>query len=434
MPALGMAQETGLIVAWLKREGEMVQAGEPLLEIETDKTAAELEAEATGVLAHITAHAGDTVPVATTIAWIVAPGETLPEEIEGTRRREEEENEWVIAPQSSPPLSLSASPVAARMAQEHNLDLSQVKPEGGRVNKQDVLAFLKKAEEREIGGAEGNGRYRLLPASPKARRLVTEKGYDLAQITGSGPEGAVLTADVLNYQPTISQSLELQSPVSSSLSQSWRVMARRLTQSWQAVPHFFLTREVEATALLRWQQVAQNQGAEKVTITDLLIKATAAALRQHPRLNAYWLDDDIQMNEDINVGVAVATEEGLLVPVIHKTDSLSVSDIRASRQAIVSRALTGKLKLNDLQGGTFTISNLGMYGIDAFSAIVNPPQAAILAVGKIADRVVPVKDEVVIRPMMVLTLSLDHRVVDGARGAQFMDSLVSYLEEPLNIL
>jgi pyruvate dehydrogenase E2 component (dihydrolipoamide acetyltransferase) len=284
-----------------------------------------------------------------------------------------------------------------------------------------------------------------LPASPKARRLAQEKGHDLAKIVGSGVDGAVLTADVLPYQPPVTSNqysvtsnqfsvTSDQQPALSSLSQTWRVMAQRLTQSWQSVPHFYLTREVDASVLLHWQKIAREKTAEKVTITDLLIKATAVALRQHPRLNASWLDNDIKMNEEINVGVAVATEDGLLVPVIHKADSLSVADIRSGRQAIVTRTLAGKVKLNDLQGGTFTISNLGMYGIDAFSAIVNPPQAAILAVGKIADRVVPVDGEVAIRPMMVLTLSVDHRVVDGARGAQFMDSLVSYLEEPLSIL
>ena len=440
MPALGMAQESGLIVTWLKNEGEMVQVGEPLLEIETDKTTAELEAEATGVLTHITAFAGDNVPVATTIAWILAPGEAVPGEIEGTRRREEEENEGISAPQSSPPLPLAVSPVAARMAQEHNLNLDLVKPEGGKVSKQDVLAYLARAGEQggsEERRAKGEGRKLasrpsllalhalLLPASPKARRLAAERGYDLAQISGSGPDGAVLTADVLAYQPPLA------SP--SALSQSWRVMAQRLSQSWQSVPHFYLTREVDATALLQWQTVARKK-REKITLTDLLIKAVAAALGQHPRLNAYWIDDDIQLNDEINVGIAVAIEDGLLVPVIHNADGLSVADISLTRQAIVSRTLAGKLKVSDLQGGTFTISNLGMYGIDAFSAIVNPPQAAILAVGKIADRVVPINGEVAIRPMMVLTLSLDHRVVDGARGAQFMDSLVSYLEEPLNIL
>jgi pyruvate dehydrogenase E2 component (dihydrolipoamide acetyltransferase) len=317
--------------------------------------------------------------------------------------------------------------VAARIVQEHNLNLGLVKPEGGKVSKQDVLAYLERAGEQ--GPIQGNG-MRLLPASPMARRLAAERGYDLAQISGSGLDGAVLTADVLAYQPPISSR---QSPVSSSLSQSWRVMAQRLSESWHSVPHFYLTREVDATALLHWQSVAQKK-TEKLTITDLLVKAVAAALGQHPRLNAYWIDDDIQLNDEINVGIAVAIEDGLLVPVIHNADGLSVADISLTRQAIVSRTLAGKLKVSDLQGGTFTISNLGMYGIDAFSAIVNPPQAAILAVGKIADRVVPINGEVTIRPMLVLTLSLDHRVVDGARGAQFMDSLVSYLEEPLNIL
>jgi pyruvate dehydrogenase E2 component (dihydrolipoamide acetyltransferase) len=426
MPALGMAQETGLIIEWLKNEGDTVTEGEPLLEIETDKTTAVLEAEASGILTHVTAVAGEDVPVAETIAWILSPGEELPAEAKmESAVTAASPTPTPAASASSPPPSMPvmATPVAARIAQENGIDLTLIKPAGNKVTKNDVLAYL--------DGQKSNGA-RLLPASPKARRLATEKGYDLKQISGSGPEGAVLTADVLAYQPAVTEAAP--APTPSGISQAWRVMAQRLSESWSTIPHFYLTRDVNATGFIDWLPVARKRSPEKVTYTDLLIKTVAAALRHHPRLNAAWINDDIQYNDVINIGLAVAIEDGLLVPVIHEVDTLSVAGIAEARKGIVSRAHEGKLKLHDLQGGTFTISNLGMYGIDAFNAIVNPPQAAILAVGRITERIVPIEGKPAVCPMMTLTLSLDHRVADGARGAQFLDLLANYIETPLGIL
>jgi pyruvate dehydrogenase E2 component (dihydrolipoamide acetyltransferase) len=185
---------------------------------------------------------------------------------------------------------------------------------------------------------------------------------------------------------------------------------------------------------MAWREKAQKSSTEKITFTDLLVKLTSAALRQHPRLNASWLDDTILLNSEINIGLAVAMDDGLLVPVIHNADGLNLSELASRRSEIVSRAKTGKLSLNDLSGGTFTISNLGMYGVDAFNAIVNPPQAAILAVSRITDRVVPVNGQPDVQPMMTLSLSCDHRVVDGARGAEFLQALADLIEEPMLIL
>ncbi len=434
MPALGMAQETGIIIRWLKQEGEAVTEGEPLLEIETDKTTAELEAEASGVLAGISARAGDEVPVAETIAWILAPGEALPADAGSPAAAPSPAAPAPAAPTTpgAPPTGLSASPVAARMAREHGIDLSQVPAAGSRIGKEDVQAYLA-AQAAAPPAGNGAAAPRLAPASPLARRLAGEQGYRLADIPGSGPDGAVLAADVRGYQPAPAAPTPTP-PAAPGISQAWRVMAARLSESWQTVPHFYLTREVEATALLNWRAAAQKRTATKITYTDLLLRAVAAALREHPRVNASWIDGDIRPNEDIHVGLAVATDDGLLVPVIPHTDRLTVAALAAARQGVVERALAGRLKLSDLQGGTFTISNLGMYGIDAFHAVVNPPQAAILAVGRIADRVVPAAGVAAIRPMMLLTLSLDHRVVDGARGARFLATLVTTLEDPLGIL
>jgi pyruvate dehydrogenase E2 component (dihydrolipoamide acetyltransferase) len=444
MPALGIAQETGLITEWLKQEGDMVTEGEPLLEIETDKTTAVLDAEASGILTHVTAFAGDEVPIARTIAWILAPGESLPAEAL-PMEAVDESTEATAEPTPKLPLEtatpvsvgttyapLTATPLAGRIAQEHGLDLTLVKPEGGKVTKNDVLAYLDEQDGtgQPVAEPAANGAA-LLPASPKARRLAAEKGYDLRAIPGTGPDGAVVTADVLAYQPPVAR------PVQSAparTSRAWQIMAQRLAESWRTVPHFYLTRDVNATAFLDWHKVAQKKTEETITYTDLLIKVAAAALQHHPRVNASWIDESIQYNKAVNIGLAVAVEDGLLVPVLHEADRMSLSEIAVARKGVVGRTHAGKLKLNELQGGTFTISNLGMYGIDAFSAIVNPPQAAILAVGRISDRVVPVKGKAKIRPMLTLTLSLDHRVVDGARGAKFLETLINFIQEPLSIL
>ncbi len=446
MPALGIAQETGLIVEWLKNEGDSVNEGEPLLEIETDKTTAVLEAEASGILSHITAFAGDEVLIAETIAWILAPGEALPagaaEKPRATAVAKSAEEAAKAQPARPAPamtaaaMPVTATPLAGRIAQEHGIDLTLVKPAGGKVTKDDVLAYLDTQQTdlkpAEASATPANGT-KLIPASPKARRLAAEMGFDLKLIPGSGPETAVLATDILAYQPAAAA---IPAPATSppATSRAWHIMAQRLTESWNTVPHFYLTRNVDATAFMEWHRVAQQQADEKITVTDLLIKTAAAALQQHPRVNAGWVNDDIQYNEAINIGIAVAVEDGLLVPVLHQADQLNIPAIAKKRKDIVSRTHAGKLKLQELQGGTFTISNLGMYGVDAFSAIVNPPQAAILAVGRISEQVVPVKGKARIRPIMTLTLSLDHRVVDGARGAQFLQTLTTYLEQPLTIL
>jgi pyruvate dehydrogenase E2 component (dihydrolipoamide acetyltransferase) len=211
-------------------------------------------------------------------------------------------------------------------------------------------------------------------------------------------------------------------------------MAQRLQQSWTTVPHFYLEREVNASQFVHWRERLQSRTNTKITYTDLMVKVVAAALRKHPRLNAGWIKDEIVLNDDINIGLAVAIEDGLLVPVVQHADRLGMSEIAARRAEVVERAQAGKLTPDDLSGGTFTISNLGMYGIDKFNAIVNPPQAAILAVGRIADKVVPVGGQPMVQPMTTLTLSCDHRVVDGARAAQFLQTLGGYVEEPLSVL
>ena len=414
MPALGMAQETGKLISWLKQEGERVTKGEPLMEIETDKATVEIEATASGTLGGVTAQAGVDVPVGQTIAWILGAGESLPEEITQLEPAKTPE----VAPQKVP---TTASPLAQKIAAEHSIDLAVVKTSGERIQKADVLAHIEEQKTDSAG-------VRLIPASPKARRLAQEGGIDLESLAGSGPEGAVLAADVLAGEVLI--------PAASPLSVStiWQRMAERVTQSWQSAPHFYLMRDVNASRLIEWRNQAIEHTGSRITFTDLLVRLTAVALRQHPRVNAAWNQGEIFLNEDINIGLAVAVEEGLIVPVIHQADGLSLSQIAERRQGLIALAQKGKLGLEELQGGTFTVSNLGMYGVDIFNAVLNPPQAAILAVGRIADRVVPVEGQPAVQPMLMLSLSYDHRVVDGARGAQFLQTLAALIENPLRLL
>lgn len=422
MPALGMAQETGTLIQWLKAPGDSVDKGEPLMEVETDKATVEIEAPASGVLASVTAKAGDVVPVGQRIALILAPGEKE----EPAASPQTPPSGPAAAPASQPqsaPARVAATPVAARLAAEHNLDIAQIKPGGGSVRKEDVLDYLAAQQNQPVRPG------RVL-ASPKARRLAQERELDLNSIQGSGPEGAVLAADVLSIDVSAPAAEAEVQPVS----RIWKVMAERLTQAWTTIPHFYLIREVNAARLIEWREKVLKSSAEKITYTDLLLKLTAAALRRYPRLNASWNNGTIVSNPDINIGLAVAVEDGLVVPVVHRADQLTLSQLAVRRSEVVSRAQKGKLALDDFSGGTFTISNLGMYGVDAFNAIVNPPQAAILAVGRIADRVVPVNGVPAVQPMMVLSLSCDHRVVDGARGAEFLQALAELIEEPLQLL
>jgi pyruvate dehydrogenase E2 component (dihydrolipoamide acetyltransferase) len=376
MPALGMAQETGKVVRWLKAEGETVAKGEPLLEVETDKVTVELESPADGILAGISAAEGADVPVGETIAFVLAVGETVPE-----------------------PVAAVPSEVATVVPRPSRSEADVQAPAGGR---------------------------RRSLASPKARRIAAERGVDLAALAGSGPGGAVVAAD-LDGSAAASNGVTVPA--------IWRLMAKRTTQSWQSVPHFYLRREVDASRLQSWRAAARARpGQERASHTDLLVRLVAEALRRHPRVNSSWSDGAVVRSERINVGIAVAVDDGLVVPVVHDADRLSLADTVARRIELVDAARAGRLRPEDVTGGTFTVSNLGMFGVDSFDAIVNAPQAAILAVGRVADRVIPVDGQPAVRPVLQLSVSFDHRVVDGARGAEFVETLASLAEEPAGLV
>lgn len=441
LPALGMAQETGIIVRWLKAEGQKVVKGEPLVEIETDKTTVEIEATASGILTRVTGAVGVEIPVGQVIASITDSEEAAQEHTltkGGTAYSNTIFDGHVQQPPGDRLSHVTASPLAARIAAEHKLNLETIKPSGKRISSSDVLAHI---QDRQRAEPMISDQPRLVPASPKARRLAAEQGKDITTIQGSGPGGAVLVADLGTIKAK-STSVPIAEPVmpvtapqkESTVSHVWRVMAERTSQSWTSVPHFYLVREVNASRLMNWREHIQKRSSEKVTYTDLLIKVLAATLREHPGLNASWHSGSIILHKEINIGLAVAVDEGLIVPVIRGADEYSVQDLASIRKELIAKAQSGKLRPQDIQGGTFTISNLGMYGVDAFNAIINSPQAAILAVGRITERVVPVSGQPSVQPMMVLSLSCDHRVVDGARGAQFLTTLADLIEEPLGLL
>lgn len=443
MPALEMAQESGKLLRWLKRDGESVSKGEPIMEVETDKVTVEIPAPESGILGGILIKEGDDVPVGQTIAFLLSPGEKPPTSIAptvtGRATSKPSEIPVPVKPQTQPAKTtfIEASPLARKVAEEHGVDLALVKSNGRRIEKADVLAYVQiqglsaGAVPTSISGNGAKGR--LIPASPKARRLAKERDIDLEILRGTGPHGAILTVDVPEHTASTRSSGKVE-----EVSTVWRVMAERMSVSWTTVPHFYLVREVDAGNLVEWRKriatSLEKRTGIKPTITDLLVKLIGFTLREHAQVNAAWANGSIQFNQDVNVGIAVAVEEGLIVPVIRGADSASVGDIAAQRQDLIERAQDRKLRPVDISEGTFTVSNLGMYNVDAFNAIVNTPQAAILAVGRIAERVVPLNGQPAVRSMMTLTLSCDHRVVDGARAARFLDDLSSLIENPLGLL
>ena len=382
MPALSPAQETGILIEWFKEEGDLIEKGEPLMEVETDKANVEVEATTTGILANITVNLGDEIPVGKVIALILADGESAPES-----NKEYSSSETKVSEEDTAQLQTTIS---------NPLDPSAKLP----TNK--------------------------IVASPKVRQYAKKEGIDLSFIMGSGPNGIILMEDVL-----VSQSSTETEENDIPTSKGWRLMADRLTESWSSAPHFNLVRHLDVSNLVTYKKQVQEKNSNRLTYTDLLIKLVSITLKEHPRINASWIDNKIVKNSEINVGLAVDFDGGLIVPVIHKTDELSLGEITNRRKDLITRTQAGKLRSGDMDRGTFTISNLGMFDVDSFNAIINPPQAAILAVGRIVDKVVPVDGLPAVRPILTLNLSFDHRVVDGVRGAKFLKTLSNLIENPL---
>jgi len=411
MPALEMAQETGKLLSWRKKEGDAIAKGEPLLDVETDKAVVEIESPADGILAGVKAHAGDVIPVGQTIAWIVNPGEKPPveEASSASGRRMDAKSAPAAAaasnisaaPAAAAATSARISPKARRLAREHGVDLSRVRGTGseGEIQADDILAFV---------------------------------------ASGGSPVGAAAPARNQTPQAEVGDSGSVGTRATQTLTQVARLMAERTTQSWTTAPHFFVSREIDAGALLAAREkfgpaIEKDRGV-RLSHTDLLVAAVAGALKKHPLVNASWTGDGIRLHPEVNVGIAMAVEDGVVVAAIPGANSKNLGEIAAMRRDLTERARAGKLRPADITGATFTISNLGMYQVDAFTAIIVAPQAAILAVGRISDRVVPVDGKPGIRPMMTLTLSCDHRVFDGARAALFLNDLAAAIVEPEKLL
>jgi pyruvate dehydrogenase E2 component (dihydrolipoamide acetyltransferase) len=409
LPRLGQGMEAGTIVRWLKSEGDTVQKGEPLYELDTDKVTQEVEADASGVLLKIAVQEGE-VPVGRTIAVIGEQGEDV-SAIEGETAQPVEE-----AAQEE------GSPGAAREAE--------------RARGREATAAEQITEIREP--AQGNGAGARIKASPLARRIARERGIELGSLKGTGPEGRVVAEDVERAAAGAPAQAPAPAPAPPGevervpLTSVRRTIARRLTEAWQA-PAFQIAMSADMTRAqgLHARLAEQtNEGEVRPTVTDILTKACAAALMRHRAVNALWADDAIELHPNANIGIAVAIEAGLVVPVIHQAERLTIAELAAARADIVTRARDNKLRQEDLDGGTFTISNLGMFGVEQFVAVLNPPQAAILAVGAIEPKAVPTETGFESRRLMTLTLTCDHRSLDGATAADFLRTVKAFLEEP----
>jgi pyruvate dehydrogenase E2 component (dihydrolipoamide acetyltransferase) len=394
LPRLGQGMESGTIVRWLKSEGEAVQKGEPLFELDTDKVTQEVEAETGGVLLKIAIAEGE-VPVGQTVAFIGAAGEDVPD------------------------VAVPALTSAGAEALSNSL-------------------LQAKEEPAPAAAAAGNGR---IKASPLARRLARERGIDLAMLHGSGPEGRIVAEDVEHAgagtsAPAPTSNRLSQAPVAAGevervpLTSIRKTIARRLTEAWQ-IPVFQLQASADMTRVNALVARFRERDPDvRITVTDVLTKVCAQALMRHREVNAEFTEDAILLHPSANVGLAVAAPQGLVVPVIRGAERLSLTEIAGMRADVVGRAREAKLRAEDLEGGTFTISNLGRYAVERFTAVLNPPQAAIVAVGATEDRVVPVDGGTAVRPMVTLTCTFDHRAVDGAPAAAFLHTLKESLEDP----
>ena len=387
LPKLDEAMRSGRIVKWLKKEGDRVKKGDILFELETEKVVFEVEAEKPGILSSIQAKRGDMVRVGATVAFILEPGEKAPEVPAGKAKPEPASIAKGEAPVAVPRgVEVKASPVAKRIAKEHNIALSLVEGTGpdGRIVREDVLQAVEESKAA---------------ATPPCQEDV---------------EGEIVP-----------------------LSSIRETIAKRMTESFK-VPHFYLTVEVDTRELGKTREklipLVESKVGIRLTITDLVIKAVAKALEDNPSMNCAYTDGAVKLFKQINIGLVTSVEGGLVVPVIHQANEKSLAEIAQNRAELVQKARDRKLGMKEMRGSTFTISNMGMFGIDQFSAILQPPEAAILTLGRTADKAVVRNGEIVIRPMMALTLSIDHRVLDGVIGADFLQSLKNYIEKPTDTL
>ncbi len=400
MPKMSDTMTEGVIVAWNKKVGDTVAPGDILAEVETDKATMELENYVKGVLLHIGIAEGDAVPVDSVIAVVGKEGEDIEAILKEAANESKAEEEVASAPIEESPAPASSTPTATNNASDNT----------------------------------------RLKASPLAKKMAEEKGIDLAQVQGSGDFGRIIKKDIENFVPATSgagasiASFGQESFEEVKVSQMRKTIARRLAESKFTAPHFYLTMEIEMDRIVAARASINEYADVKISMNDLIVKAAAIALRKHPAVNSSWLGDKIRFNHHIHIGVAMAVEDGLLVPVVKFADHKALSDISREVKVFSEKAKNKKLQPSDWEGNTFTISNLGMFGIEEFTAIINPPDACILAVGGVKETVIVKNGEMRPGKTMKVTLSCDHRVVDGVVGSQFLLTLKELIEEPVKLL
>ncbi len=403
MPRLSDTMEVGTVVAWHKKVGDKVNVGDLLVEIETDKATMEFESPYEGVLLHIFIKEGESAPVDAPLAIIGQEGEDIADLINQSPQPKQSTEETAMTSQAT------------------------------HTQEKSIIAETEKAADSKPVVQEGR-----IKASPLAKRLAKEFGIDLSKIKGSGPDGRIIKRDVLEYVEK-SKQISVQLP-SIAFEESYEdvpissmrlTIAKRLSESKFSAPHYYLTINVYTDALLKLKQYIKNYSDTKISVTDILVKLCAIALTKHPEINASWIGDKIRYYKHVHIGVAVAVEDGLVVPVIRFANHKSLTQISTELKELANRAKEKKLKPEELQGSTFTISNLGMFGIDQFTAIINPPEAAILAVGRTRQEVeVDENGSFKVVNKMTITMSCDHRVIDGATGARFLQTLKALIENP----
>jgi pyruvate dehydrogenase E2 component (dihydrolipoamide acetyltransferase) len=405
MPRMGLTMEEGTVIAWLKQENQPVAAGEPLLEIETDKSTVEIESPSSGILRQIIAKPGETVPVGAVIGYLAASGEVG---------------------------KVKASPAARRIARQLGISLAHVAGSGpgGRIVAWNVADLSEQQTEKPV-----------VKASPLAQKVAADLSVDLERVQPTGQGGRVTRADVERVASATAPQREAQEEGSSLVpfektppTRQQRIMAERMSGSFRNAPHFYLHVEVNASKLtalrLSLLEKTEKRFGFRLTYTDILVKYSAMTLLRHPHVMRQWTEDGLLQPNNADVGIAIDTSDGLIVPVIRGAASSGLAEIARQRLELSERAQAGKLLPQELELGVFTITNLGMFGIDSFDAILNPPQAAILAVGRIKERAVVVDGQIIPAPMMNLSLSVDHRILDGASAARFLGDLVELLETP----
>ena len=432
MEALSPTMEEGQLVKWLKNEGDQVKEGDVLAEIETDKATMELVARGSGVLRARLLNEGQTAKIGDVIGIIAAPDEDISSLVSGAAPAQEKP--VPAAAKKEETIENAAAPETEKPQLER-----RAQPRGP----EEEARTAAMRQPMPAAPAQPRADGERVKASPLARRLAAESGVDLASIQGSGPGGRIVRRDVEAAEAAPAAAPAYRAAPAGveveemPVTQMRKTIAKRLVTSIGPVPTFYLTIEVDMSRMVEARERVNERLRDsgiKASVNDFIIKAVASALRRHPEVNAAWHENVIRRYHRVHIGVAVAVEDGLITPVVRDADIKGVADISAEVRELAGRAREKKLKPEEYTGATFSISNLGMFGIDEFTAIINPPEAAILAVGRVEDKVVAENGQPVVRPRMRITMSCDHRVIDGATGAKFLQTLRAYLEEPMMIL